>query len=381
MRELERLQQRLVHRGAPPEFRLASEQVTRDVKAAHPRDERLSLVVDAPRNVHASHLHPVPDLIAHRARNDEVRCGDSSRALQEQCVVRYRVSETPGVGAQRATENSFRHGRYAVSGNDVRCNPPAAVDGATAIGPEFLAWHSRGIFRFIIAWNPPRYRTPRGREPAGSRDFEAALRPERDYTLRASLSVGRCTDNHRAIVILQRTSNDLGRTRTSSIDEHEKRELRPPLLGSVRIFAVRVRHPSTHAHDLLSPIEEEIRHPHTLSQQSARIGSYVENKRLHSPSKKPSYRAVQLLPGGIAERLEIDVADAVTQHRRPADSALVNRRTLNLEIDRCGNSRTLDLERNEGAGFPAQHLRCFLVRPTPCGLSGYLDDPVPRLKS
>src|ERR1700738_3765932 len=284
------------------------------------------------------------------------------------------------IGAKGVDEVSFGDWNHAVSRDHIWCDAAATIHHSSGVSAESLVLR-RWRIALVVARSRSSDRPAHGSEPSRRRQLETALVPERDDALRASLPLRRRSDDERAIVVLQRSGHYLGGAGAASIDEHDQRKVWPALLSRIGEFPIRFGKPAVHADDLLPGIQEQIGYSDSLSQQSARIRAQIEDECLHSVRKKAVDRPVQLLPRRIAERLQIDVPDAVAEQRRSAHRALMNCRPHEPDLHRSQSAGTLDLKCHGGASFAAQRLGCLFAGPSLRGLVHDLDDAVARLQS
>src|SRR5207253_4393760 len=106
----------------------------------------------------------------------------------------------------------------------------------------------------------------RGGEPLRDRELEAAaLDPEN--RLRTSFSVGGRANHDAAIMILQRSGDDLRGARAHAVHEHGDDEIRPRLRLTVAVLTRDLWSSTPHADDLLPRIEKQLRDRDSLVQQ------------------------------------------------------------------------------------------------------------------
>jgi hypothetical protein len=123
--------------------------------------------------------------------------------------------------------------------------------------------------------------------------------------------------NERALVVLERTRDDLGGRRAAAVDEDDHREvgIRPGLVREVLLLlvletAVRV--------DDEARVEEHVRHLHGLREEAAGVVPEVEDDALDAARLLVELldRALEVVVGPLLELRHAQVAVALLQHLR-----------------------------------------------------------------
>src|SRR5215468_8395762 len=158
----------------------------------------------------------------------------------------------------------------------------------------------------------------------------ALVAAERDDGLHRALAERARTDNGRALVVLQRAGDDLGRRRAAPVDQHDDRLALGEVAG-IRIEVLRLLRGAAAGRDDLAALEERIRHRDRLSEQAARIVADVDDVAAQLVGRdlrlQLRQRLLQALGGLLVELGETDVADVVAVGT-PAHGAHADDRAL-----------------------------------------------------
>ena len=208
--------------------------------------------------------------------------------------------------------------------DDVGRDAAAAVDDAAGVRlvrrdasscVAFVSFVSGGVFDELTVHELARTlnRAAARREPLARRDLERVAAVELVDALHESLAEARLSDDERAIVILQRAGDDLGRRRGALVRQDDDRNGRRDRrrLGACN-SPTRPSRPFTDG-DLLSLLQEHVRDLEALVEDAARIAAHVEDDAARA-------LRLELLDGGrdvvgrvLVELLERDVPDLVAE--------------------------------------------------------------------
>ena len=155
------------------------------------------------------------------------------RLRELHAVVGDHSSEILTLRRDRLVELLLRRRQRVVLHDDVRRDAAAAIDRAARVG---LERRTRLLGRVGLVRVRRRFdelavhelartlnRAPARREPFARRELERVAAVERIHALHQTLAVARLSDDERAIVILQRAGDDLGRRGGALVGHHDER--------------------------------------------------------------------------------------------------------------------------------------------------------------
>src|SRR2546426_910609 len=288
---------------------------------------------DAVRHGDPSRPQPPDDLVRHFRCDREVRSLHPPGRLDFERVGGAHVPIGRDLVAQALDEGALRRRERIGHDEQVRPDTTATHDNPTMIGVE----HQRGVdlravvpqlrglglgklvlFVLALALDGPAAR----REPARRRELQGGFGRELPQRLYQPLPEGRRSNDHGAVVILQRAGDDLGCARRAPVGEHHHRKVRPRLWLRVAVRFGRSGRTAPGLHDLLSRVEEQLAHGHAQ-----------------------------------------DVTHPVVEHHRDLDRADVDRGAGELEGERPLDPDPAHLELHRAAGLAAQLLHGLIVLP------------------
>src|SRR5881628_3514977 len=218
----------------------AAADVARDLVAQILADHVAGSRDDAVRHGDPSRPQPPHDLVRHVRCDREVRSLHPTGRLDLERVGGAHVPIGRDLVAQALDEAALRCRERVGHNEQIRPDTTTAHDDPTMVGVE----HQRGIdFRAVVpqlrglglrelvffvlalALDGPAAR----REPTRRRELQRRLGRELPQRLHQSLPEGRRSDDHGAVVILQRAGDDLGCARRAPVGEHNHRKVRPRL--------------------------------------------------------------------------------------------------------------------------------------------------------
>ena len=193
------------------------------------------------------------------------------------------------------------------------------------------------------------------RVPLSGRQLERVAAFQREDRLHEPLAEARSAEDERAVVILERTSDDLARRRRAAIREDDHRGLsREVHAGRLRDLVRRVA--STHAGDLLARLEKERAHGERLLDDATAVVPQVE----HNPPGALLYERrcgrAHLFSRILVERLQRDVADLVADERGVGHRGHVDDGALERELDRIDDAGPSVGHVHHRAGLAAQRI-------------------------
>src|SRR5688500_18259353 len=192
-------------------------------------------------------------------------------------IIRQRVPELRHLATEYCLEIANRVRKDAVALDHVGRDAASVVYDAPRGGSITGALLAGGSI-LLVAIELPAYRAARWGIPLGGGDLQSANRAQRNDTLRAALPIGGLANDQCPVVILQSACDDLCCARALLIDENRKGKSRPRLRGAVGEITIYFGHTAAKADDFLSRPEKEIRNGASLLQDSAGIGSQVQNQ-------------------------------------------------------------------------------------------------------
>src|SRR5216117_2763742 len=371
-------------------LRRPPEDVARDLVTQILGDHVAGARDDAVRHGHASRPQPPDDLVRHFRCDRNVRTLHPAGRLAFERVGGAHVPIGRDLVAQALDEGALRRRERIGHNEQIRPDTTTAHDDPTMVGVE----HQRGIdlravvpqlrglglrelvlFVLALALDSP----AAGREPARRRELQRRLRRELPQRLHQSLPEGRRSDDHGAVVILQRAGDDLGCARRAPVGEHHHREVRPRLWLRVAVRFGRGGRTVPRLHDLLSRVEEQLAHGDALVEQASGVAPQIEHQRLHPLLDQAAHGVRELLGGRLAHRREQDVTDPVVEHHRDLDRADVDRGAGELEGEQPLDPDPAHLELHRAAGLAAQLLHGLIVLPAFGRATVQGDDLIARL--
>src|SRR5690606_9470835 len=202
------------------------------------------------------------------------------------------------------------------------------------------------------------------RVPARGGELERTTVAETEQRLHQALAEGRHPHYRGAVVVLQRTGDDLRGGRTPGVDQHHHRHLGPllrPLVGEAARHALGA---ATGRDDLLFAIEEQVAHRDTLIEQAARIAAQVEDQALHPRLAQPLDLVLELASRSLTDRIELHHSGRRREQRSLLHGATVDHFTSDAEGEQLGNAGATHLDRDSAARCAAKGLeRLVLVEP------------------
>ena len=206
----------------------------------------------------------------------------------------------------------------------------ASLDGRVRRGHRGLTGHrvaglQRGLRHLLLlAVGRALDGAPARRVPARGRELERHAFAQREERLHQPLAEGGRADHHRAVVVLERAGDDLRGAGGALVDQHDDRQVGPRLARVVEELLGRAAGAAAGGDDLLLGIEEEVGDLDALVEQAARVVPQVEDERLHPLLLHRGDFLPQLAGGGLAHRVQRDVAGAAVEHRPRGDGADVD---------------------------------------------------------
>ena len=165
---------------------------------------------------------------------------------------------------------------------------------------------------------------PLGVNHLPGRELERVAAVEVVDALDETLAEARLPDDERAVVILKRAGDDLGRRRGALVGQHDHRNRRSDRrrLGGVILLRTLA---SLHRGDLLPLLQEHVGDLEALRENAARIAAQVDDDSARALRLELLDGGGDVLRGVLIELLQRDVADLVAERER-----VRNRRDVNL---------------------------------------------------
>jgi len=224
-----------------------------------------------------------------------------------------------------------------------------------------LVLHEAAIHELSLTLDTP----PTRRIPLGRGDLERVAAVERKERLHQTLAEAGLTHHERAVMILERTGHDLAGGRRVFIGHHRNGQ-RGKRRRAARVIGLRVGARS-HAHDLLTALQEQVRHLNALLQDAARVATHVEDDTLHSFLLQRGHGALHFIGRRLVEPLHWYVTDAVVEHDGVRNGGNPDHLTRERGDNRLRNPGTAELDRDLRAFLPDQVIRHLLRLPAAGG--------------
>src|ERR1051326_6117369 len=193
------------------------------------------------------------------------------------------------------------------------------------------------------------------RVPLARRHLEEIAAIERKDGLNESFAEARGAENERAIMILRRASDDLGRGCGRAVDEYHQWNVAGEVLPArPRDFGWRISR--ANADDLLTFWQKETTHGERLVADTAAIVAHVEDNALGALLLQLLDRRRDLLGGLLVEGLQGDVADVAIEDGTVGDGGHVHDGPGEVQFDGLGHTGPAIGDRHLRPGIAAELL-------------------------
>ena len=205
------------------------------------------------------------------------------------------------------------------------------------------------------------YRATRRGEVARCSQSQCRSVIERNLLLHQSLTERAATHDHAAVVVLQRTRQNLARRGALLIDQHRQRDVS---CGTRAVGVLLLAHAVTilgiDDHSLFG--QQFVGNQNRLIEESARIATQVEDQLVHTLSTQEDNRTQHLGVGVLGKGRQTYETDVVGQHKCRIDALQRNSIARNRHIDSIFDRQSFECQSHLATSLSAQHLHDAVLR-------------------